>query len=62
MNVKKNWILLVLSLFLFIACGEGSKIVDKQAPGFTLDLLDGGQIGITELRGKPVILYFFASW
>ncbi len=44
------------------ACGKSVPIVDRPAPEFTLDLLEGGQLSISELRGKPVILYFFASW
>lgn len=44
------------------ACGSGSKLVGAPAPEFSLDLLEGGQIGLTDMKGKPVILYFFASW
>lgn len=32
------------------------------APDFTLDLLGDGQISLSELRGKPVILNVWASW
>ena len=32
------------------------------APDFTLDLLDGGQLSLSELRGHPVVLNFWASW
>jgi peroxiredoxin len=32
------------------------------APDFTLDTLDGGSITLSELRGRPVMLNFWASW
>lgn len=32
------------------------------APDFTLDTLDGGQLTLSELRGHPVVLNFWASW
>jgi cytochrome c biogenesis protein CcmG, thiol:disulfide interchange protein DsbE len=37
--------------------------VGTAAPGFTLSLLTGkGEIDLTDLRGKPVVLNFWASW
>jgi cytochrome c biogenesis protein CcmG, thiol:disulfide interchange protein DsbE len=32
------------------------------APDFTLDLLDGRQLTLSELRGHPVVLNLWASW
>jgi peroxiredoxin len=32
------------------------------APDFTLDLLDGGKLTLSELRGQPVVMNFWASW
>lgn len=32
------------------------------APEFTLDLLDGGHITLSELRGKAVVVNLWASW
>lgn len=32
------------------------------APDFTLDLLDGGQLTLSDLRGHPVVLNLWASW
>ena len=32
------------------------------APDFTLDLLDGGQLTLSEQRGHPVLLNLWASW
>lgn len=35
---------------------------DKQAPDFKLATLDGKEISLKDLKGKPVVLNFFASW
>ena len=32
------------------------------APDFTLDLLGGGQISLSDLRGKVVLVNFWATW
>jgi len=32
------------------------------APDFTLDLLDGGKVTLSELQGHPVVLNLWASW
>lgn len=34
----------------------------RPAPGFTLPRLAGGQLRLQELRGRPVVLNFWASW
>lgn len=32
------------------------------APDFTLDLLEGGQVTLSDLRGKVVLVNFWATW
>jgi cytochrome c biogenesis protein CcmG, thiol:disulfide interchange protein DsbE len=32
------------------------------APDFTLDLLEGGQVTLSDLRGRPVVLNVWATW
>jgi peroxiredoxin len=34
----------------------------EEAPGFTLPLLDGDSVTLAELRGKTVIIDFWATW
>lgn len=56
---------LFVSLFMLILTASCSDGLPKEfvAPDFVLkDLFDGRDIQLADFRGKPVILYFFASW
>lgn len=39
-----------------------SPLIGKPAPDFTLDLYDGGELTLSDLQGKAVLLNFWASW
>lgn len=39
-----------------------SPLIDKAAPAFSLPTLDGGTLAIADLRGKTVLINFWASW
>jgi cytochrome c biogenesis protein CcmG/thiol:disulfide interchange protein DsbE len=41
---------------------QGPLIVDCPAPDFTLTTFDGQEISLAELRGKVVVINFWASW
>jgi thiol-disulfide isomerase/thioredoxin len=34
----------------------------QDPPAFTLESLDGKKVSLSDYRGKPVFLYFWASW
>jgi peroxiredoxin len=34
----------------------------KPAPAFTLPDLDGRQVSLADLRGKVVLLFYWATW
>ncbi|MBI2486225.1 MAG: TlpA family protein disulfide reductase [Deltaproteobacteria bacterium] len=60
---------IVLLLFLFAYAIFGDKVFEKpsplvgtQAPDFRLNLFTGGQLKLSELKGKAVLLNFWASW
>ncbi len=51
----------VMVAVLLVSC-EKRELVDTGAPDFTLETLDGRDVNLYRLKGKPIILYFFASW
>ena len=37
--------------------------LEAQAPpAFTLDAHDGGRVSLADFRGRPLMIYFWASW
>jgi cytochrome c biogenesis protein CcmG, thiol:disulfide interchange protein DsbE len=73
---RKAWIVTLsavaisLALLFVLYAGFGSDphavpflLAGKPAPPFTLQTLDGGKaISLEQLRGRPVVLNFWASW
>ncbi len=66
-------ILLVLILLLwkipmvsaqtqFVEAGVEKFRIPVEAPDFTLTEVGGGKVSLKELRGKIILLNFFASW
>lgn len=60
---------LALPLLIILANGFGtdpravpSMLEGKAAPPFKLPKLDGGQLASDELKGRPVLLNFWATW
>ena len=41
---------------------DSYELMDKQAPELTLQGLDGKQYKLSDFRGQPVMLNFWASW
>lgn len=55
-------ILLLLLVIMLAACSSGVKS-GSQAPDFTIkDIFTGDEITLSHFRGRPVLIYFFASW
>ena len=46
----------------FSEAGVEKFRVPVEAPDFTLKELGGGKISLKELRGKIILLNFFATW
>jgi cytochrome c biogenesis protein CcmG/thiol:disulfide interchange protein DsbE len=61
--------LIVVPLLVFLALSFGkdpraidSPLVGKPAPGFALHDLGGQTVSLAELRGRPVMINFWATW
>ena len=61
--------LVVIPLLVFLAIGFRfdprtieSPLVGKPAPGFTLVDLNGAEVALEGLRGRPVVINFWATW
>ena len=60
--------LLTLLLFItvltpLVSCsGTWVEVEGKEAPDFIVERIDGGSLSLSELKGRPVILYWFSSW
>jgi cytochrome oxidase Cu insertion factor (SCO1/SenC/PrrC family) len=71
--MRRLWMVLFSSVILFLGntptvnaqfseAGVQKLRVTVDAPDFTLKELGGGKISLKELRGKIILLNFFASW
>jgi thiol-disulfide isomerase/thioredoxin len=69
LQVFKNTAVMMVLVFI-TACGpldlkkveDAHPLIGTTAPEFSLALLDGGELSLESLRGKTVILDFWATW
>ncbi len=62
-----HWLLLVLLLAAVLACLTHCTTGEKEttslpAPDFTVKTLDGRELTLSQLRGKTVLIDFWATW
>ncbi|HWP62807.1 MAG TPA: TlpA disulfide reductase family protein [Candidatus Binatia bacterium] len=55
-------VVLLTSLVLVAACSAPVARTGQPAPPLAGATLDGGHLDLAELRGRPVIVNFWASW
>ena len=54
--------LVILLLFAFVAVGRSQSIQPQKAPNFLLKTYDGKNIELASLKGKIVVINFWATW
>jgi len=74
--MQRKLVVLAFVLFLMLLLPSNVRVVNAQfteagvqklrvavdAPDFTLKEIGGGKISLKELRGKIILLNFFATW
>lgn len=58
----KFWLLLLALAFSTASAGELKALPVKPAPGLTLPSLEGGTMSMEKLRGRVVLVNFWAVW
>ncbi len=53
---------IVIAQTQFAEAGVEKFRVPVEAPDFTLQEIGGGKVSLKELRGKIILLNFFATW
>jgi len=62
LNSRKIIFLILFLLSTTSSCSDGLP-EEFPAPDFVLkDIFTGSEIKLSDFKGRPVILYFFASW
>lgn len=61
MKMIKTISIAIVAVFLVISAAH-SRMINEEAPGFTLKDMDGHTVSLKDLRGKVVFIDFFASW
>jgi len=63
-RVLTGWVLPLLGFaVLFVVIGQlRGPALDGPAPAFALQDLEGQTVSLADLRGKPVVLNFWATW
>ena len=43
-------------------CDKAAARVGEKAPGFTLPTVDGTALSLSDLQGRKVVMFTWASW
>ena len=62
MKTHRRWIFALLFLFVLSSCSDGFP-PEFPAPDFTLKSpVTKTKVRLSDLKGRPVVMYWFASW
>lgn len=61
-SMRQPWAQLLLAAGLFGACTRPTRVPEGPAPAFELPDLEGGRLSLASLKGKVVVLDFWATW
>lgn len=56
------WLLAIAVVFFGIRAWQQQAMPKGMAPPLTGQTIDGRMVSLADYRGKPVLLYFWASW
>jgi peroxiredoxin len=60
--IRVVWAVLVLAAAPASLAAQSPLAVGGAAPGFSLKLLTGGEAALSQFRGRPVLVNFWATW
>jgi peroxiredoxin len=52
----------ITAIMAFVSAPLAAQTVGDSAPAFTLKTLDGNSVSLSDFRGHPVVINFWASW
>ena len=55
-------LVLLLALFMILHWWRSEPLASGNAPALTGDLAGGGRFDLDDLKGKPVLVHFWATW
>jgi peroxiredoxin len=60
--MKARTVFVVLGLLAVLGCAGGALKKGDPAPELVLESLDGSTVRLSDYRGRPVLINFWASW
>jgi len=59
---RLGYLVLILALFAILHWWRSESLVDGNTPALTGDLAGGGRFDLDGLKGRPILVHFWAAW